>query len=229
MTKYDLRGGESQTTIPASRWNRNRIHQAGLAGLFGGLLWAVWPFGAEIALADFYQTRAMDSVAIAYSLLAVVALGLMIVGVLGLYYLHVGTFGRLGTSGAFISGGALAVMAIGFVLDFVWYGTDISAIGHLGVLLGFVALLLGSFVLGIAVFRADHMQHARWLGILLSIAIPAGVALVIAKETFAPSARESDLWFWVAIMTAYGLSWILLGYQMRLSARSMAPSDTATM
>lgn len=193
------------------------------------MLWAVWPFGAEIALADFYQTRVMDSVAIAYSLLAVVALGLMIVGMLGLYRLHVGTFGRLGAVGAFISGGALAVMAIGFVLDFVWYGTAVSAFGHMGFLLGFVALLLGSVVLGVAVFRADRMQRARWFGILLSIAIPAGIALVIAKETFAPSARESDLWFWVAIMTAYGLSWILLGYQIRLTARSMATSEMATV
>lgn len=111
MTKYSVRGGESQTTIPASRWNLNRIHQAGLAGLLGGLLWAVWPFGAEIALTDFYQTRVMDSVAIAYSLLAVGSLGLLTVGVLVLYRLHIGTFGRLGTIGAIISGGALAVIA----------------------------------------------------------------------------------------------------------------------
>lgn len=229
MTKYSVRGGASQTTVPASRWNLHRIQQAGLAGLLGGLLWAVWPFGAEIALGEFYQTRVMDSVAIAYSFLAVASLGLMIVGVLGLHHLHAGTIGRLGTIGAFVSGGALAVMAIGFILDFAWYGTDVSAIGHMGVLLGFIALLLGSFVLGIAVFRADHMQRGRWLGILLSIAIPAGIALVIAKETFAPSTRESDLWFWVAIMTAYGLSWILLGYHMRLSARSMATADTTTV
>lgn len=127
--------------------------------------------------------------------------------------------------GTVVSAGALAVMAGGVALEgidiFVLGETSLSGITHGGFFLGFLALLIGSIVLGVAVRRACRLLRARWLGLLLAIAIPAGIAMVILKETIVPTPIDSDLWFWIALITAYGFAWIILGHHMRLTERSI--------
>lgn len=127
--------------------------------------------------------------------------------------------------GTVVSAGALAVMAGGVALEgidiFVLGETSLSGIAHGGFFLGFLALLIGSIVLGVAVRRAGRLLRARWLGLLLAIAIPAGIAMVILKETIVPTPIDPDLWFWIALITAYGIAWIILDHHMRLTERSM--------
>lgn len=213
-----------------SRRVPKRTRLAGLAGLLGGALWALWPLGTEVFFSTSTQETGVQALAaLAYALALLVPAALIVFGLAGLRRFHAGTDGRLGTVGTAVSVGAIALMGGGLALEGIDIallgGTSLTDIAHRGFLLGFLTLLLGSIVLGIAVRRADRLLRARWIGLLLAVAIPAGIAFVIVKEAVAPTPVDSDLWFWIALTTAYGLAWVVLGHYIRLTGRSM---DAAT-
>lgn len=228
MVRYETTQEEQKgVSATASYWRSAGLQGAGLAGLLGGIVWALWPLGTDVFFGESEATRSsIEAVAaFAYALSLLVPAALIILGLVGLQKFHGGTYGRLGVVGTVVSAGALAAMAGGVALEgfdvFALGETSLSGIAHGGVFLGFLALLLGSIVLGVAVGRAGRLLRARWLGLLLAVAIPAGIAMVILKETIAPTPIDSDLWFWIALITAYGIAWIILGHYMRLTERSM--------
>lgn len=231
MVQYEtdsIARNDENTSVVRRASKRTRL--AGLAGLLGGALWALWPLGTEV----FFSTSAQETgvqamAALAYALALLVPAALIVFGLVGLRRFHADTDGRLGTVGTAVSVGAIALMGGGLALEgmdvALLGGTSLSDIAHGGFLLGFLALLLGSVLLGVAVRRANRLLRARWMGLLLAVAIPAGLVMVIIKETVAPTLVESDLWFWIALTTAYGLAWIVLGHQVLLTGQSM---DAAT-
>lgn len=227
MVQYETDGVERRgVNVSVSRWTPERIRLAGLAAAVGGALWALWPLGTEVFFPTSAQvTAAQETAALAYALALLVPAALILFGLAGLRRFHAGTDGRLGTVGTAVSAGAIALMGGGLALeaiDIVFLGrTSLSDVAHGGFLVGFLVLLLGSIVLGIAIRRAGRLLGARWVGLLLAVAIPAGVAFVIVKETVAPTPVDSDLWFWIALTTAYGLAWVVLGHHLRLTGRSM--------
>jgi hypothetical protein len=204
----------------------DQLRSAGLAGLLGGALWALWPLGTEVFFSTTAQaSAAQEMAALFYALLLLVPAALIAFGLVSLQRFHADTYGRLGGLGTAVSVGALALMGGGVAIegiDIAFLGqTALSDVAHGGFLVGFLALALGSIVLGIAIRRANRLAGARWMGPLLAVAIPAGIVAVIVKETIAPTPIDSDLWFWIAIVSAYGLAWIVLGRRIRLTERSL--------
>ena len=63
---------------------------------------------------------------------------------------------------------------------------------------------------------------------VLAVAIPAGIVFVIVKETIVPTPVDSDLGFWIALTAAYGIAWVGLGYQIRLTERSINAATGAS-
>lgn len=225
MSQYKTDSIEQNSGNAAvSQWTPERMRLAGLAGVVGGMLWALWPVGTEVFFAESVRTDIQAVAALAYALFPLLPAVLIILGLAGLHQFHGSTYGRVGLLGVTVSAGAVAIMASGLALEgidiFILGGTSLSGIAHGGFFLGFLVLLLGSIALGIAVRRADRLLRARWLGLLLAVAIPAGIAMVILKESIAPTPVDSDLWFWIAFTTAYGLAWVVLGYHMRFIERS---------
>ncbi len=82
-------------------------------------------------------------------------------------------------------------------------------------LIGFLILLVGSVLLGIAIFRTRSVPSLRLGGLLLVGALPLGILLAIILGVTAPG---TDLGFWAAITVPYGFAWLLLGYAL-ISAR----------
>lgn len=181
-----------------SQWTPERMRLAGLAGIVGGVLWALWPVGTEFFFTDSVRTDIQAVAAVAYALFPLLPAMLIMFELAGLHQFHGRTYGRVGLLGVTVSGGVLALMASGLAIEridiFVSGGTSLSGIAHGRFFLGFLVLLLGSIVLGVAVWRADRLLRARWLGLLLAVAIPAGIVMVILKESIAPTPVDSDLY-----------------------------------
>jgi uncharacterized membrane protein len=86
-------------------------------------------------------------------------------------------------------------------------GTE-SDLGHSVFLIGFLALVIGSLLLGIALLRNRRGALVRWAGVLMVGMLPVGIGLGIGLNAVSP---HSDLGFWAAITVAYGVAWVLLG------------------
>lgn len=224
MSENKTIGIEKQTRAETSKWAR----RGGLAGMLGGILWAAWPLGTPLFLAQLWETGTMDVMGRIYGAYAAIPLALVMIGLVGLHTLHKGHYGRLGKAGYILSFGALSIMLIGLVLDAIAYGTVLSDIGNIGVLLGFLLSIIGSIALGLAVFRARILRHARVVGLAFSVAIPAGIAVEIVGSGLMP--LGGDLWFFIGLMMAYGLAWIAVGYDLHTtmhSASSVSEPTTA--
>ena len=76
-------------------------------------------------------------------------------------------------------------------------------------------LVLGSLVLGIAIYRASLIPHARAIGLWFALAVLFGfIVQIVLYETGIPEPAE-DFFFWVGLLAPYGLAWIVLGYSLR--------------
>ena len=205
---------------------RTRLARGGLAGLVGGLLWALWPLGTPMFFETLWTTGEIDLRGRLYGLVATAALALLVVGLVSLHRLHRGRYGRIGVAGFVLSLGALVLMLPGLAMDALAYGTQLSELGHMAFLIGFLGLLLGSIPLGFAIRRAGVLPHARWVSPLLAVAIPLGIAAMIVGESVAP--RADDLWFWIAIATPYGLCWVVLGSELRSGSGETATEEASS-
>jgi hypothetical protein len=158
-----------------------------------------------------------------------VAAAAWVVGVLSLVLLVVAVArlratvgrGRLGTAGVVVSALALLAMVFGNGAELATLtvsGRE-SDLGHSAFLIGFLVLVVGSLLLGIALLRGRREPLVRWGGALMAGMVPLGIGLGLALNAVAP---HTDLGFWAAITVPYGVAWVLLGRSMSASGPARA-------
>jgi hypothetical protein len=200
--------------------------------MVGGLLWALFPLSTAFVSLEDTQTGTLAYLATAasYWLMAVLPLLLLVVGQMGLRAIYGRDFGRLGKAGILVSSAALALMFFGNGVEVasLTFSGSTSAVGHFSFLIGFLILLVGSVMLGIALIRIRRDPFSRLGGLLFVLALPLGILLAFVVGGAAPG---TDVGFWAAITVPYGLAWVLLGYALSSSSRRMAtgqPSRAAS-
>lgn len=185
-----------------------------LAAMLGGAMWALFPFGTPIAESAEPGTSAYPASVAYYGLMAVIPLLLLLVGLAGLYVGQRGNYGRLGRVGFPVSILALGLMFTGNAVEvtsITFRGSE-SAVGHFTFLIGFLLLLVGSVLIGLAIWRARRDSPSRLGSLLLIGALPLGILLAIVLGSLVP---ESDLGFWAAIAVPFGVAWVVLGRGFR--------------
>ncbi len=203
------------TTIASSR--------AGTAALTGGVLWALMPAVFTAAHLDDTQrgTLSFAAVAIAYWALGVAPLLLLLVGLSGLRRALGAAAGRTGAVGIVVSGLGLLAMFLGNGTEMATItvnGTE-SDLGHSVFLIGFLVLVVGSLLLGIALLRSRRDSLSRWAGVLLVAMLPLGFGLAALGGIVSPG---TDAGFWAAIAVPTGIAWVLLGASLRSDSRTAA-------
>lgn len=193
--------------------------------MVGGVLWAFWSVGT----AFFLSGESVDVGGMLYGISLLVPAVLILVAIKALHQYHAATYGRMGTVGSLISGLGVASMGVGLPIEAValrvGLGT-VSRVGHTGFLLGFFVLILGSLVLGIAIYRASLIPHARAVGLWLALAVLFGfVVQIVLYEAGVPEPAE-DFFFWVGLLAPFGLAWIGLGYSLRKTSDRADSVDT---
>lgn len=192
------------------------VRWGALAAMVGGALWALFPFGTPITDNAEPGTLAYP-VSVAYDwFMAVFPLFLLLVGVAMLYVSQRGAYGLLGKAGFPVSILALGAMFAGNAVEvtsLTFRGTE-STVGHTAFLIGFLLLLVGSVLVGLAIWRTRRDAPSRVGSLLLMGALPLGILLGVALGSLVP---ESDLGFRAAIAVPYGVAWVVLGRAYRTS------------
>jgi uncharacterized BrkB/YihY/UPF0761 family membrane protein len=184
------------------------------AAMLGGTLWALFPFGTPIASFEVHGTLAYPASVAYYWLMAVVPLLLLLVGLAGIYDGQRRTHGLLGKVGFPASILALGLMLAGNAVEvasLTFRGSE-SDVGHSIFLVGFLVLLVGSVLVGLAIWRARRDPPSRSASLLLIGALPLGILLAVVLGSLAP---HSDLGFWAAIAVPFGIAWVVLGRTFR--------------
>ena len=198
------------------------VQRGGTAGLVGGALWALLPVVFTVHLEDTARgTLAFVAVAAAAWVVGALSLVLLLVGLSRLRAGLVDGGGRLGAVGVVVSGLALLAMLVGNGTELATLtvsGTE-SDLGHSALLIGFLALVIGSLLLGIALLRGRREPLVRWAGALMAGMVPLGIGLGVLLNAVAP---HTDLGFWAAITVPYGVAWVLLGRSLAASGRTRA-------
>ena len=201
----------------------NLIRWGAYAAMLGGLVWALFPLATVLVSMDSMQPGSLSHIgaALVYWLMGVVPLLLLLIGLVGLHALHSGAYGRLGNVGFLESFLALALMFLGNAVEVasVTLRGSESAVGHSMFLIGFLVLLVGSVLLGIAIFRTRRDPSSRIGGLLLIAALPLGILLAVVLGAIAPG---TDLGFWAAITVPYGVAWLLLGHALMSASGTVA-------
>jgi hypothetical protein len=188
----------------------------------GGALWALVP--AAFGLVDV--TRVPQS---SLSSIAVLA-GCWICGAASLALLLAAVPGVRGALGAVGRVGALGVgvTAVGMVAMLLGNGTELTTItvagsesdlGHTVFLIGFLVAIVGQVLLGMTVFRRRRDRLGRTAGLLMTLALPAGIALLFLGGLLLPG---TDVGFWAGITVPTGVAWLLLGRSLATGRRPAA-------
>ncbi len=188
------------------------------AGLFGGLLWALFPLG-ELPSAHVVLTP-KGSLAY-YGLGYLCATLLLLMGLKGLHAIHRRSYGWLGSVGVFVSLAALVVAFAGGafeIIDMASTGTA-RTVAHLTLIVGFAILAWGSALLGWAITRTLRGPPLYLGGLLLAIGVPLGSLFV-----FITDAAAWDFAFWAGLTVPYGAAWMALGCALlRAKGRATRP------
>ena len=195
------------------------VQRSGTAGLVGGALWALLPVVFLVHLEDTARgSLAFVAVAVAAWVVGALSLVLLLVAVTRLRTGLADGGGRLGAVGVAVSALALLAMLLGNgteLATLTFSGVE-SDLGHSAFLIGFLALVVGSLLLGIALLRGRRQPLVRWAGVLMVGMVPLGIGLGLALNAVAP---HTDLGFWAAITVPYGAAWVLLGRSLSVSRR----------
>ncbi len=199
----------------------NYVRWGALAAMVGGMLWALFPFGTPIASIEDAGAPTYPASVAYYWVMAVLPLLLLLVGVAMLYFSQRGAYGLLGKVGFPVSILALGAMFAGNAVEIAsltFRGSE-SAVGHSAFLIGFLVLLVGSVLVGLAIWRTRRDGPSRSGSLLLIGTLPLGLLLAVVLGSLAP---ESDLGFWAAIAVPFGVAWMVLGRAFRASGTEMA-------
>jgi hypothetical protein len=99
-------------------------------------------------------------------------------------------------------------LGIGIEVASMSVGGGEVAAGHVLLLAGFVAVLLGNLVTGVTVIRRMTDPAARVAGWLLALALPLGIGIGALGSMLAPG---NDAVFWAVLTLPTGIAWVLLG------------------
>ena len=211
---HNSRPSRSQTRIIRSsdptRWSA-------WAGLFGGLLWALFPLG---------ELPAAHSVLTPKGSLAYFGLGylcatlLLLMGLKGLHAIHRRSYGWLGSVGLLVSFAALVVAFAGGAFEMMNMASvsKASTMASLTLIVGFFILVWGSALLGLAITGTLRDPPLYLGGLLLTIAVPLGFLFVFV------TGAAWDLEFWVGLTVPYGVTWMILGCALlRAKGRAVQP------
>jgi len=94
-----------------------------------------------------------------------------------------------------------------------------SAVVHSAFLIGFLVLLVGSLLLGVALIRVRRDPPSRLGSLLFALALPLDILLTFLGGAVAPG---TDIGFWAAITVPYGSAWVLLRFALSSSRRAVA-------
>ena len=197
------------------------IQRSGTVGVAGGALWALLPVVFSLTNVEEQApwTLAFVAVAVTYVLVGVVSLLMLLVGLSGLRRSLGEGAGRLARIGIAVSGVAVFAMFLGNgteLATIIVSGSE-SDLGHSVFLIGFLALIVGSVLLGVALLRWGSVPPMRWAAVLMVAMLPLGIGLVILGGIVFPN---SDAGFWAGITVPYGLAWILLGRALAVPERA---------
>ncbi len=193
------------------------IRWSAWAGLFGGLLWALFPLG-ELPAAHLVLTP-KGSLAY-YCLGYLCATLLLLMGLKGLHAIHRRSYGWLGSVGLFVSFVALVVAFAGGAFEMIDMASTVTAstVAYLTLIVGFFILAWGSALLGLAITGTQRDPPLYLGGLLLTIAVPLGLLFVFM------TGAAWDFQFWVGLTVPYGVSWMVLGYALlRAKGRAALP------
>ncbi len=200
----DLRPGRSQPcTIGSSRPTR----WSAWAGLFGGLLWALFPLG-ELPVAHLVLTP--KGLLAYYGLGYLCATLLLLVGLKGLHAIHRRSYGWLASAGLLASFVALVLAFAGGVLEMMNVASTgtASTVAYLTLTVGFFILAWGSALLGFSITGTVRDLPLYLGGLLLTLAVPLGFLFVFAAEA------TLDLGFWAGLTVPYGVARMVMGYAL---------------
>ncbi len=198
----------------------NLIRLGGLATMVGGVLFLARPF---IDLAGFlfvYNSKAGSAL---LAVAVVVAFLLVPVGMVGFHALQRDTYGRMGLSlfwlvvvgSLVVVLGGVVFFALGQAGDFlqasppwVWV-----VLGVLGLVTGFVSMIVGFALYGVATLQARVLP--RWCGVAFILALPVALASGILFPLWL-SERIRLVYFppWDLMFGVFGLVWLTLGYAL---------------
>src|SRR5918999_5812715 len=174
------------------------------AGLFGGLLWALFPLGK---LPTAHSVLTPKGSLAYYGLGYLCAVLLLLMGLKGLHAVHRRSYGWLGSVGLFVSFAALVVAFAGGaveMIDMASTGTA-STLANLTLIVGFFILAWGAALLGLAITGTLRDPLLYLGGLLLSIAVPLGLLFVFV------TGAAWDFEFWAGLTVPYGVAWMVLG------------------
>ena len=196
------------------------VSRAASAGLTGGVLWALFPAVSSIADGDDaeFGTLAFAAIAASYWIFSVLPPVLIVVGLSGLRRVLGPDAGRTAVAGVVLSAVGLGAMALGMGVEVasMSVGGDEVSLGHLVLLIGFLVSVVGGIMLGIHLMRHRWDALSRAAGVLLTLALPAGIGIGVLGAAVAPA---GDAWFWAAMAVPTGIAWVLLGASLRSDRR----------
>jgi len=205
------------------------VERGAKAGMVGGALWLLLPAAMAVSLEDVESgTVSYVAVAASHWIFAVLPLALLLAGLAALRAVLSGRAGRAGTAGIAMSALGMVAMLVGNGIEVasITAGAGESAAGHFAFLIGFLVLIAGSVPLGIVVFRRAGESLARIGGLLLALALPAGIGLGFLGSVVSPG---NDVGFWAAITTPTAVAWVLLGRSLTSAGSRLTTAGTERM
>ena len=183
----------------------NWLRWSGLAGVLGGVLWALWYVGVSLVGGAGYGT---------YNRLMPLVLLLLAVGLLGLHAAQNGSHGGIGRAGFMVALGGLLVMTAGNVADFWVFaeeGYGPASLKHSAWMLfglGLLAFYVGTVLFGAGTLRAGVLPRSGAL--LLLVWFPLGfVASGLLQFAGVPEALAFS-----GMTGLCGLGWAILGHAL---------------
>jgi hypothetical protein len=214
---HNSRPGRSQTRL--IRYS-NPTRWSAWAGLFGGLLWALFPLGE---LPSAHLVLAPKGSLAYFGLGYLCATLLLLMGLKGLHAIHRRSYGWLGSVGLFVSFAALVLAFAGGAFEMVNMASagTASTVAYLTLIVGFFILVWGSALLGLAITGTLRDPPLYLGGLLLTIAVPLGLLFVFV------TGAAWNFEFWVGLTVPYGVTWMVLGYALlRAKGRAAQPRIT---
>jgi hypothetical protein len=183
------------------------ISRTATAATIGGALWALVPVAFGLADPTELDRGTLSFVAVTAVvwICGALSLALLLIGITGLRPALAQT--RLGAAGVAVTALGLAAMLLGngTELTTITISGQESDLGHTVFLAGFLVLLVGSVLLGIALIRRRFSPAGGWV---LALALPIGIGLGVLGTLLFP---HSDAGFWAAITVPTGIAWVLIG------------------